>query len=96
MARVFTTGPGPHHRHPHHYRFWLLLAASIAILLSTHFALFQTGGGRPHDAITSPDAVLIAVVAAGLVLLGALLHSEVRDRKASSKIEQKEKPRRAA
>jgi hypothetical protein len=78
MPRVFTSGPGPHHHHNHHYSFWLLVVASVALLLSTHFALFREGRVMPPDAINSPDAVLIAVVAAGVVILGALIHSEIR------------------
>jgi len=80
MPRVFTPGPGPHHHHDHHYSFWLLALVAIALLLSTHFALFRRGAVIPHDAISSPDAVLIAFVAAGIVLLAALLHSEIRKR----------------
>jgi hypothetical protein len=78
MPRVFTSGPRPHHEHRHHYSFWLLVLASVAILLSTHFALFSNGKVTPPDAIFSPDAVLIAVAAAGVVVLAALLHSEIR------------------
>ncbi|HUO60185.1 MAG TPA: hypothetical protein VMU24_05915 [Candidatus Acidoferrales bacterium] len=78
MPRVFTSGHGPRGHHHHHYSFWLLLLASVAILLSTHFALFHNHRATPPDAINSPDAVLIAVVAAGIVILGGLLHSEIR------------------
>ena len=77
MPRVFTSGPGPHQHH-HHYSFWLLLLASVAILLSTYFTLFKSGNVTPPDAVFSPDAVLIAIAAAGVVVLAALLHSEIR------------------